>query len=238
MATFVLVHGAFHGAWCWYKVVARLEAKGHTVVAPDLPGHGRNRIPGPPVSLEIYVDFLADLLRAQPEPVILVGHSMGGAVITGAGEAVPEKLSKAVYLAAVMPRSGDSMVAGAPARPEGRLPIFVRVDEAHTRIEDAAVGPLFYHDCSAEDVALARLCLTPQSMQPMISPIVWTPERLGAVRKLYIGCLQDRVVGDIDHQRKLAQNMPGTDFVTLDASHSPFFSMPDQLVDVLEAAIA
>ena len=75
MSTFVLIHGARHGGWCWYKVVPLLEKRGHTVLAPDLPSHGRDKTSISDVSLQTYVDGVCQILDAQREPVILVGHS-------------------------------------------------------------------------------------------------------------------------------------------------------------------
>ncbi len=75
MSRFVLVHGAWHGAWCWNKVVPLLEAKGHSVDAIDLPGHGSDVTPIAEVTLERYAERVGRALRAEPEPAVLVGHS-------------------------------------------------------------------------------------------------------------------------------------------------------------------
>ena len=99
MSTFVLVHGAWHGAWCWYKVAARLRQKGHTVLVPDLPGHGRDQTPINAVSMQSYAQRVADVIRTANEPVILVGHSMGGFVISAAAEQQPQTVAKLVYVA-------------------------------------------------------------------------------------------------------------------------------------------
>jgi pimeloyl-ACP methyl ester carboxylesterase len=81
MNTFVLIHGGCHGAWCWYKIIPRLEQLGHRVIAPDLPSHGRDKTPVSTVTLQSYVDAVCAILDAQREPVVLVGHSMGGGII-------------------------------------------------------------------------------------------------------------------------------------------------------------
>ena len=81
MATFVLIHGAWHGGWCWRKVVPHLEAAGHTVIAPDLPSHGDDPTPAAEVTLDDYVRRVCEILDAQDEPVVLVGHSMGGLLV-------------------------------------------------------------------------------------------------------------------------------------------------------------
>jgi pimeloyl-ACP methyl ester carboxylesterase len=223
MTAFVLVHGAFHGAWCWYKLAALLEARGHSVTATDLPGHGRNRVSATPPTLQGYVDHVAALLRAAPEPVVLVGHSMGGAVITGAAEAAPEKISKLVYLTASLGPSGSAIIENVPAAPagDGFMPVMENASDA------------FFHDCPAEDVMLAKLCLTPQAREPLTARVVWTKERRGRVPGAYIGCTLDRVL-PIAGQRERAQSFPGMKWVELESGHSPFFSMPRRLADALE----
>jgi pimeloyl-ACP methyl ester carboxylesterase len=222
MTTFVLVHGAFHGGWCWYRIVAELEARGHKVVAPDLPGHGRAA--GQPASLRIYGDHVADIIRKQDEPVVLVGHSMGGSVITVAGETVPEKVAHIVYVTAFMGPDGDSMAGDLSAMPTqgGLIP---------TPDKTFAL----YHDCPKEDAALARLCLTDQPHLPLVEAIAWTPERWGRIPRTFVGCLKDMVFSIAD-QRRRAGSAPGTRWIEFDCGHSPFFVMPKALADVLEAA--
>ena len=111
MATFVLVHGAWHGAWCWELLTPLLEGQGHRVIAPDLPGMGDDRTPLDQVSIESWARFVADIVGAQPEPVILVGHSRAGIVISRAVELAPANLLGLVYLAAFMVRDGPTLEA-------------------------------------------------------------------------------------------------------------------------------
>ena len=107
METFVLIHGARHGGWCWNKVIPLLEKAGHKVMAPDLPGHGENK--NTATTLQGYVDRVLEVLDRQPEPVILVGHSMGGMVISQAAEYRPDKIKKLVYVCAFLLRDGESL---------------------------------------------------------------------------------------------------------------------------------
>jgi pimeloyl-ACP methyl ester carboxylesterase len=109
MATFVLVHGAFHGGWCWYKIVPLLEAKGHRVLAPDLPGLGDDHTPLADLSLAAWTDSVAAKLHVLGTPVILVGHSRGGIVISEVAERVPEHVSALVYLTAFLVSDGESL---------------------------------------------------------------------------------------------------------------------------------
>lgn len=110
--TYILVHGGWHGAWCWKKVVPLLEAKGNRVLAIDLPGHGEDKTPAATVTLKDYVQKVVRVANAQTGPVILVGHSMSGVVIAQAGEVLGTgKVAKLVFLDAFMPRNGESVFA-------------------------------------------------------------------------------------------------------------------------------
>ncbi len=116
MATFVLVHGAWHGGWCWQKVIPFLEAAGHAVYAPTLTGLAERASElSPEVGLETHIQDVVGLLEATDlHGVILVGHSYGGMVITGVVDAVPERIAHLVYLDTFVPRDGESMVGVVP----------------------------------------------------------------------------------------------------------------------------
>jgi pimeloyl-ACP methyl ester carboxylesterase len=167
---------------------------------------------------------VVEILRREAEPVVLVGHSMGGAVITGVAEAAPASIAKLVYLTAFLGPSGVSM-SGALSASAGGRPV-IPFDERSLDV--------LYHDCPADDVALARLCVTPQALEPLTAPIAWTAERWGQVPRAFVGCRNDKVFAIAD-QRARAATVPDTEFVELDCGHSPFFAMPEILTDTLEA---
>src|SRR5687768_14146898 len=96
VSTYVLVHGSWHGSWCWQKVTPRLEAAGHSVKAIDLPGHGGDGVKARDITLESYVQCVTDVLEELKERAILVGHSRGGVVISQAAEQRPEKIERLV----------------------------------------------------------------------------------------------------------------------------------------------
>jgi pimeloyl-ACP methyl ester carboxylesterase len=118
MRSIHLIHGAWHGRWCWEKLVPKLEIKGHRVVARDLPGLGLDRTPAAEITLERYTDAVCDALAKEAEPVVLVGHSMGGVVISEAAERMPEKIKALVYLTAYLLVSGQSLIEVAMSDPE------------------------------------------------------------------------------------------------------------------------
>ena len=92
MSAYLLIHGAWHGGWCWHKVLARLRRAGMRAAAPDLPSLGRDRTAVTEITLQSWTDSVCDHLDREAEPVILVGHSRAGAVISQAAEARPQKV--------------------------------------------------------------------------------------------------------------------------------------------------
>src|SRR3990172_1861078 len=110
MARFVLVHGAFGGAWCWEPVTEPLEAAGHTVEALDLPGGGEDQTPIEDVTLESCAERVCTVLAQRPERAVLVGYSMGGAVVTQAAAMCPERIASLIFVCAFMPGDGQSLL--------------------------------------------------------------------------------------------------------------------------------
>src|ERR1019366_8172391 len=109
MATFVLVHGAFHGAWCWVKLQPELEARGHRVLTMDMPGCGEDGTPLHQVSLDACVSRIGESLERAGTNVILVGHSMGATLAAQAAERHRARIRRLVFLAGVIPRDGESL---------------------------------------------------------------------------------------------------------------------------------
>ncbi len=110
MTTFVLVHGAWHGGWCWARVADRLRAAGHSVFTPTLTGLAdRSHLLLPTVSLQTHIRDVANLIRWEElTDVVLVGHSYGGMVITGAADLVADRVRTLVYVDAFTPEHGQS----------------------------------------------------------------------------------------------------------------------------------
>ena len=172
MSTYVLIHGACHGGWCWEKVVPLLKKNGHTVVAPDLPGHGQDKTPISQVTLQICADRVCEVISQQSEPVVLLGHSMGGKVISSTAEQCPDKISTLVYLTAALLRNGET---SAPM-PQGVSTTLlaqnvIRSDDGSSlTFRDEAIKNIFYHDCTDEDAAWAKSMLVPEAAPPCICP--------------------------------------------------------------------
>ena len=236
MSTFILIHGAAHGGWCWYKIVALLEQQGHTVLAPDLPSHGRDKTPVSEVTLAAYVDSVCSVVDAQPEPVVLVGHSMGGSIITQVAEERPDKVKVLVYVVAVLPLNGETMTQGIQQDTESLFPpnFVVSDDQKSGTVRAEGLRDIFYADCSDEDVALARTLLVPQALAPLNTPAHTSAANFGRVPRVFIECLQDRAMTPA-RQKQLYTAQPCQRVITMNTSHSPFFSAPDELAAHLAA---
>jgi pimeloyl-ACP methyl ester carboxylesterase len=240
VSTYVLIHGSWHGAWCWERVIPRLEAAGHRVVAPDLPGHGDNPAPLSAITLESLVAAVVEALEAEPDPAILVGHSFGGVMISRAAELRPEKVSLLVYVAAFLPRNGQSLfeiIRSNDSDRSGNLvyPNLV-IDEAagSVTVRDEVLREAFFHDCPDEDARWAIARLVPEALAPRRAPVSLSAERFGRLPRVYIETLQDRA-NPASLQRAMVAATPCEQVVSMDTGHSPFYAAPDELADHLLA---
>jgi pimeloyl-ACP methyl ester carboxylesterase len=231
VATYVLVHGFCHGAWCWYKVIPRLQKEGHAVLAPDLPSLGKDRTPISEVTLDKWTDAVTQVLDAQTEPVILVGHSRGGIVISQAAERRPERVKELVYVAAALIPSGA--LWGEIFFSDGTsliIPnLLVAEDQSYATVREDVLKEVFYGDCSEEDVTLAKSLLAPEPLVPNFTGLSLTKQNFERVPRVYIECLRDKAV-PLSLQRKMYGDLPCQKVISMDTDHSPFFSAPDELV--------
>ncbi len=234
MSQFLLIHGAFHGAWCWDKTVAELEKLGHRAKAIDLPGQGQDQTPLAQVSLDAMVDRIIETLKSFSEPAVLVGHSLGGIPISVAGEKAPDRVKTLVYLSAFLPRDGETLIDIENRNPKQVVPKSMIFDAE--RVSGAImldkVREIFYHDCSDADVAFAIGRLRPQAVAALFTPVHLTTERFGRIPRVYIECTDDRALST-EIQRDMIAKSPPVDVRHLHASHSPFLSMPDKLAMVM-----
>ena len=233
MATIVLVHGHMHGAWCWEKIVPLLEGKGHKVVAFDLPARGDDATAHGAASLEQFVEAAGQVVMAQSEPVVLVGHSAGGTILSEIAERMPERVSRLVYVAAMLLPDGESIfsafVTKTPMDPA------LSIDGASAiKTEDHLVRHRFYNTSSDEDAAAAieKLCAEP--IPPMTHPVRVTPERYGSVRRAFIQTRFDNAV-PLDAQAAMCAAMPCDPVIVMDTDHSPFLSAPQEFAAHIHA---
>lgn len=231
---FVLVHGAWHGAWCWEQVEHHLGELGAASVAVDLPGRQGDPPSVAQLTLESYVDQVVAAIETSPEPVVLVGHSLGGLVISQTAERVPEKISSLVYLCAMLLQDGQSTLDAAVNDPTSQLMANISLDEgtATSSVTGPAVRDLFYGDCRSADTEKAIKLLVPEPIVPASTPLHVTAERWGSVARSYIVCTQDRAISPAS-QRAMIASVGVDKVIEMDSSHSPFISQPEQLAALL-----
>ena len=231
----VLVHGAWHGAWCWEHLTPSLEARRFEVDTLDLPGLGADQTPATDVTLDAYIDRVVSVVNAGRLPVLLAGHSMGGMVISGVAERIPAAIGKLVYLTALLPRDGESLVDVASVGTDGAATAALEpnaADGAHL-VDRSVAADLFYNCCSPELADHAAQRLRPQSLRPLLTPLRLSADRWGRIPMSYILCTQDHAL-PLRQQQALCDRRPGIKKIVVDADHSPFYSTPQRLAETLD----
>lgn len=233
MKTFILIHGSWHSAWNWHKVVPILEQHGHKAIAVDLPGMGRDKTPIKDVTLQLSVEKICDIIDAHEEQVILVGHSKNGIVISQVAELRPQKIEKLIYLAAYLIPNGKTQAEYFALDVQGVLkPYVTRFPETNSHtLQPEIYKEGLYHDCEDEIYQMARVILSHESVQTGITPLQLTEDNFGRVRRFYIACTQDKAVTPFI-QQKMYTETPCERVYSMDTSHSPFFSKPAELCDI------
>jgi pimeloyl-ACP methyl ester carboxylesterase len=232
MAVFVLVHGAWHGGWCWREVIERLEAAGHTAVAVDLPGHGADETPATACSFGAYESAIRDAVRASLSPPVLVGHSAGG-LVRQVAQSQPEALRAVAYLSAVLPAAGASMADGVQGLDSDYLNGFVWAPDRSTVTMPVDAARAYLYNACPDAVALeAAGRLVPEPVSPFLVPLDVDIVALRRVPQFYIECLRDRAV-PLSVQRATRSGHEIRHVLEIDADHSPFLSAPGELTDRL-----
>jgi pimeloyl-ACP methyl ester carboxylesterase len=237
MATFVLVHGGWHGGWCWQKVTPFLEAAGHTVYAPTLTGLAERASElTPEVGVDTHIQDVVGLLADKDlQGVILVGHSYGGMVITGVVDAVPERIAHLVYLDTFVPRDGESMADVSP------LVIYLLRRQAQGdgwRI--ASHGD--YGVTTEPDRSWVLSKVTPQPLKTLEQPLhLKNPAIVSTKPRTHIECTGDGSF--FSHLRPLLRHLlapralppreAGWRLRQLPTGHDAMITMPKELADLL-----
>lgn len=234
MKTFILIHGSWHSAWNWHRIVPLLEKAGHKAIALDLPGMGRDKTPIQEVKMKSTVEKICALMDDIPGKVILVGHSKNGIMISQAAEYRPDKIEKLVYLAAYLIPNGKTQREYSIQDTEGWLKPYVtqHPETASHTLQNEIYKEGLYHDCDDTITELAKVLLSHEPVESGITPLELTDENFGRVPRVYIECTEDRAVTPFIQQKMYTETLCEKVY-KLATSHSPFFSKPQELVDIL-----
>jgi pimeloyl-ACP methyl ester carboxylesterase len=233
LATFVLVPGSMCGGWLWRPLVPLLRAEGHEAHPVTLTGHGdRVHLASAEVDLDTHISDLVNLLFYEDlRDVILVGHSAAGMTITGAADRVPERVSRLVYLDAVVPRDGESLYSAheltLPKDDHWQQPVIFAEEQTREILPDIA----------EEDVSWFYERMTPELVKTMTQPIRLTNPATEEIPRTYVFCVKNWTWDDQDNPLPpdilRARTGPGWDFRELDTDHVPMFARPRELADLL-----
>lgn len=228
MTTFALVHGGWHGAWCWERLTPFLQQAGHDVVTMDLPSEDGT------ASFDAYADVVWGSLEGRGDDVVLVGHSFGGHTVPLVAARRPVR--HLVYLCAMVPdigrsvfdQLGDEIEMLNPTYQEG---LSVPDDQLRQVWVDFDIArAMFYGDCDEPTTKAALDRLRPQSAFPALQPFSLT--EFPAVNTTSIVCGDDQILRP-EWSRRTARERIGAELIELPGDHSPFYSRPSVLADVL-----
>jgi pimeloyl-ACP methyl ester carboxylesterase len=236
MARFVLVHGAFAGAWIWKPLAERLRAAGHSVEAFDLPGLGDDETHAVDVTLDACAARLCDVLTTGREPAVVVGNSMGGVIATQGAARCPERVAALVYVAAFVPKDGQSLLdlTKLPEGADDQVQANITIEgEPPVAIMPAGASRQALYGSCAEDVASRAIAQQrPQPVAPFATPVSIEPGSLDGIERYYVLCKRDRAIPPALQRRMINEN-PFAGVVELDTDHTPQLSMTNELADAL-----
>jgi pimeloyl-ACP methyl ester carboxylesterase len=228
MTTFALVHGAWHGGWCWEKLTPLLRQAGHDVVTPDLPSDD-----GSARTFDAYADVVCAALEKRDGDVVVVGHSLGGPTATLVAARRPTR--HLVYLCGMIPKPGHSLFDQWQSQPDLASSDWNKgLSEADAQLRTTWVDlnlarALFYADCDQHTVTEAFARLRPQSFHPYTAPC--SLNEFPAVPCTYVVCSEDQMMSP-ECSRRTARGI-GAAIVELPGGHSPLLSRPSAVADLL-----
>lgn len=235
MNNFILVHGAWGGAWEFEKVVRALTKLGNKVTAVDLPGHGNNLQRLSDVTMQAYVNEVVGVINKQQENVVLVGHSLAGAVIAQVAELVPDNIDRLIFVAAILPENGQSALTLMQSDENGLLPhVIFSDDQSSATVAPDTVRSLLLNDVTDEHRLkdLVPNFLFCQATEPFLAEAKLTEERFGKVAKYYIRAGKDKVLSPA-LQDEMLNSWEVDGLSHMESGHFPLISEPDALISIL-----
>ncbi len=233
MANFVLVHGAWHGAWCWQRLARLLARAGHEVVTPTLTGLAeRSHLLSPEIGLDTHIlDVVNEMKWRRLEHVVLVGHSYAGFVISGAAEAMEQSIAAFVMLDAFYPESGEALVDLAP--PPVREAFFAAERSGVATIPPRSAAMFNVNEA---DRALVDAQCTPQPVKCGLQKVTLTGARERIARKSYIrATAYPSQPFDLALAKARARGWRSYEIA---CGHDVMLDAPEQLAEILRGEVA
>ncbi len=238
----VLVHGAWQASYVWDQTESDLKAAGYNVTVVKLPGHGEDTTPAYQVSFKAYVDEVKKAINSYSEPVILIGHSLGGAVITQTAAEVPQKIKSLIYVAGFIPQTGKSVLDYSQMDAASLLPPSLQLSEDQTLAgivnPEVNLTKIFAQDATDAQKQFLVSKYKAEPTIPLGTPLTYKSEdyNLGG-KKHYIFTTADNTI-TYNFQQKMAKEAGITDTYTINSGHSPFISKSDELTKLIKKILA
>jgi pimeloyl-ACP methyl ester carboxylesterase len=231
--TFVLVHGAWHGGWCWGKVAAILRGRGHSVVTPTQTGLGeRSHLLSKSITLDTFVNDIVNVLKFEDlKDVILVGHSFGGPPITGTADRVPERIRQLVYLDAAMLQNGQSVFSLLPSELVAARRKAAEETSGGLSIPPPPAASFGISDPAQQAWLAARL--TPHPFGTYDSPLNLKNKFANGLPTIYISCTEPAYPPLNASKEWAVKN--GIKMIDLKTGHDAMVTVPEKLADMLAA---
>ncbi len=233
---YILVHGAWEASYVWDAVKANLIKDGNNVTVVELPGHGNDQTAVSSITLSLYKDKVTEAMAKMNGKVILVGHSLGGMIISTVAEQTPAKIEKLVYLAAYLPVSGESLFGIATTDAGSHLtPDILKfsADGSTVDIEHTHIVDVFIQDGSAKEQDLLLQHYRTEPAKPLTEAVTLTAANFGSVAKAYIKTLKDQTISPA-LQSKMINVANVKEVYEINAGHSVALTQPDALADLLK----
>jgi pimeloyl-ACP methyl ester carboxylesterase len=230
MTTYVLVHGAWHGGWCWQKVRTVLEESGANVHTPTLTGLGEHaHLASPDVSLETHIADVLGVLEAENlSDVVLLGHSYAGIPVTGVADRAPNRIARLVYLDAVVPKDGQCLYDRAPAQLKTLFEEQAQSAGDGWQVPASIATAQFLGLKTEEDIRWVIPKLTPHPIRTFREPLRLSA-RFPQMPRTYINCIGDKPLG----QPRTVQAEGIEDYHELRTGHDAMVTTPQEVAAIL-----
>lgn len=231
--TIVIIHGAWSSASDWKHVSEDLIAAGNQVISINLPGHGGDNTAITGISLKLYIDEVKKAV-GDKQNVVLVAHSFGGIVGSQVAEQIAPQIKKIIYVAAYVPKNGESLLSIAQTDAESHIGKSLIVDEKAgiATVRKEGVADVFMADAPAQVADYVSNNIKPEPLAPLATPVTLTDGKFGKINKVFVHSLNDHTIGYL-LQQKMVKDAGIQRLYSLPSSHTPFVMFPHVLAQII-----
>lgn len=229
----VIVHGAWSSAKDWHHVAGYLTSDGNNLITVNLPGHGSDETPISDISLQLYVYEVLKAIGDETD-ITLIGHSFGGIVVSEVAELIAPQIKKLIYIAAFVPKNGDSLLSLAQTDTQSHVGKNLIVDERAgvASIAKDAITDVFLADAPKAVSEYVTNNMRPEPLAPLATPVALTDANFGKITKVYVHSQNDHTIG-YSLQQKMVEDAGISRTYSLPSSHTPFIVFPQVLSAII-----